>query len=69
VQHADLRGTRERTYALLAERDIATGAWWAITFDDIVHYQKVVTALGETIRFMAEIDTAIDEYGRPLDNR
>jgi len=31
--------------------------------DDIVHYQKIVVALSETIRLMAEIDKVIDEHG------
>ncbi len=31
--------------------------------DDIAHYQKIVVALSETIRLMAEIDETIDRYG------
>lgn len=31
--------------------------------EDIAHYQKVVVALNETIRLMAEIDEVIDVYG------
>jgi len=31
--------------------------------DDIAHYQKVVVALSETIRLMAEIDKVIEEHG------
>ena len=31
--------------------------------DDIEHYQKIVGALSETIRLMAEIDKVIDEHG------
>lgn len=31
--------------------------------DDIAHYQKIVVALSETIRLMAEIDRVIDVYG------
>lgn len=34
-----------------------------LTFDDIKHYQGIVTALGETIRLMAAIDEAIDNHG------
>lgn len=30
-----------------------------LTFDDLMHYQKIVVALQETIRLMAEIDAAI----------
>jgi len=31
--------------------------------DDIEHYQKIVVALSETIRIMAEIDEVIEEHG------
>jgi Type ISP C-terminal specificity domain len=31
--------------------------------DDMAHYQKIVVALLETIRLMAEIDTVIDAHG------
>jgi Type ISP C-terminal specificity domain len=31
--------------------------------DDIEHYQKIVVAIGETIRIMAEIDKVIDAHG------
>ncbi|NLY02652.1 MAG: DNA methyltransferase, partial [Rhodopirellula sp.] len=31
--------------------------------DDIAHYQKIVVALNETIRIMAEIDAVIDQHG------
>ena len=31
--------------------------------DDIVHYQKIVVALNETIRLMAEIDAVIEKHG------
>ena len=30
---------------------------------DIAHYQKIVVALAETIRFMQEIDEVIDQHG------
>ena len=32
--------------------------------DDITHYHKVVLALSETIRLMAEVDKVIEEHGR-----
>ena len=35
----------------------------SLAFADLHHYQKVVVALAETIRLMAEIDAAIDLYG------
>jgi len=31
--------------------------------DDIAHYQKIIVALNETIRIMAEIDHVIDQHG------
>ena len=34
-----------------------------LTQDDIAHYQKIVIALSETIRLMAEIDKVIEQHG------
>jgi hypothetical protein len=34
-----------------------------LTKDDIAHYQKIVVALSETIRLMAEIDKVIESHG------
>jgi hypothetical protein len=34
-----------------------------LSFEDIVHYKKTVSALAETIRIMAEIDYVIAEHG------
>lgn len=34
-----------------------------LTYDDLTHYQHIVSALAETIRLMAEIDETIDENG------
>jgi len=33
-----------------------------LSFDDLTHYQKIITALKETIRLMAEIDAAIPKW-------
>ena len=33
-----------------------------LTYDDLEHYRKVVTALSETIRLMAEIDAAVPKW-------
>jgi hypothetical protein len=33
------------------------------TPDDITHYHRIVVALHETIRLMAEIDKTIDAHG------
>ena len=34
-----------------------------LTKDDLAHYQKIVVALSETIRLMAEIDAVIEQHG------
>ncbi len=34
-----------------------------LTYDDLIHYKRIVAALAETIRLMAEIDTAIESHG------
>ena len=34
-----------------------------LTYDDLQHYQKIVVALQETIRLMAEIDSVIQKHG------
>ena len=34
-----------------------------LTSEDITHYQKIVVALTETIRLMAEIDAVIEQHG------
>ena len=31
--------------------------------DEIIHYQKIVVALSETIRLMTEIDEVIEDHG------
>ena len=36
---------------------------YTLSKDDIVHYQKVVVAIAETIRLMMEIDEVIDAHG------
>jgi predicted helicase len=34
-----------------------------LSFDDLEHYQKIVSALAETIRIMTEIDSVIESHG------
>ena len=34
-----------------------------LSYEDLTHYQRVVVALKETIRLMAEVDAAIDSHG------
>ena len=36
-----------------------------LTYDDQLHYKKMVVALGETIRLMGEIDTLIPAWPPP----
>jgi hypothetical protein len=35
-----------------------------LSFDDIRHYQRIVSALAETIILMANIDEVIEEHGK-----
>ena len=35
----------------------------ALTAEDVVHYQKIIVALNETVRIMAEIDEIIEAHG------
>lgn len=34
-----------------------------LTYDDLTHYQQIVSAVSETLRLMAQIDGIIDEFG------
>jgi uncharacterized protein len=34
-----------------------------LTYDDLTHYQRIVSALNETIRLMSDIDSVIEEHG------
>ncbi|MDP2896753.1 MAG: type ISP restriction/modification enzyme [bacterium] len=34
-----------------------------LTYDDLTHYQHIISALGETIRLMSEIDQVIEAHG------
>lgn len=34
-----------------------------LTAEDIVHYRRIIAALGETIRIMGEIDDVIEKHG------
>jgi predicted helicase len=45
------------------ERWLKTREGHVMRKNDIEHYQKIVVALSETIRLMAEIDKVIDEHG------
>lgn len=34
-----------------------------LTYDDLTHYQQVVSALTKTMKLMSDIDAAIDTHG------
>lgn len=34
-----------------------------LTYDDLAHYQQIVSALAETIRLMTDIDAVVDKHG------
>jgi len=34
-----------------------------LSYDELTHYQRVVAALNETIRLMAQIDQTVDKHG------
>ena len=34
-----------------------------LTYDDLTHYQSIVSVLAETIRLMCEIDVVIENHG------
>jgi hypothetical protein len=57
ITAADLRRDREICLAWLNDRPCRS-----LPHDDLEHYGKVITALSETIRLMAEIDAAIPKW-------
>ncbi len=48
---------------VLLSRGVLRGLRHVLSDDDIAHYQKIVVALNETIRLMAEIDEVIVQHG------
>jgi predicted helicase len=69
AQTIGFRGVRERVWNFhiggyqVCEKWLKDRKGRKLTKDDIEHYQKIVVALSETIRLMAEIDKVIDEHG------
>jgi len=35
----------------------------SLSFDDLIHYQEIITALSEATRIMREIDEAVEKHG------
>jgi hypothetical protein len=69
AQTAGFRGVRESVWNFhiggyqVCEKWLKDRKGRTLTKDDIAHYHKIVVALSETIRLMAEIDTVIAKHG------
>jgi hypothetical protein len=69
AQTTGFRGVREAVWNFhiggyqVCEKWLKDRKGRRLTADDRAHYQKIVVALSETIRLMAEIDAVIDEHG------
>jgi hypothetical protein len=57
---------RESTGYQVCEKWLKDRRGRTLTYDDLEHYRKVVTALSETLRLMAEIDAAIPQVADPV---
>ena len=63
------RGVREQVWNFhiggyqVCEKWLKDRRGRTLTKDDLAHYQKIVVALAETIRLMAEIDEVIGKHG------
>jgi predicted helicase len=69
VQTIGFKGVREDVWNLhiggyqVCEKWLKDRKGRTLSPEDIAHYQKIVVALSETIRLMAEIDTVIAQHG------
>jgi predicted helicase len=66
AQTAGFRGVREPVWNFHIGGYQVCEKWLkgrTLTKDDIAHYHKIVVALSETIRLMAEIDKVIEKHG------
>ncbi len=69
AQTAGFRGVREPVWNFhiggyqVCEKWLKDRKGRTLTKDDIAHYHKIVFALSETIRLMAEIDQVIEKHG------
>ncbi len=69
AQTTGFRGVREEVWNFhiggyqVCEKWLKDRKGRELTKDDLAHYQKIVVALSETIRLMAEIDKLIEKHG------
>jgi hypothetical protein len=69
AQATGFRGVREDVWNFhiggyqVCEKWLKDRKGRTLTKDDLAHYQKIVVALSETIRLMAEIDKVIEKHG------
>ncbi|MGA2240297.1 MAG: type ISP restriction/modification enzyme, partial [Candidatus Bathyarchaeia archaeon] len=69
AQGAGFKGVREDVWNFhiggyqVCEKWLKDRKGRTLTKDDLAHYQKIVVALSETIRLMADIDAVIDQHG------
>ena len=69
AQATGFRGVREDVWNFhiggyqVCEKWLKDRKGRSLTKDDLAHYPKIVIALSETIRLMAEIDTVIATHG------
>jgi hypothetical protein len=69
AQTTGFRGVREPVWNFhiggyqVCEKWLKDRKGRTLTKDDIAHYHKIVIALSETIRLMAEIDEVIEKHG------
>jgi len=69
AQTSGIRGVREPVWEFhiggyqVCEKWLKDRKGRKLTKEDIEHYRKIVVAISETIRLMAEIDKVIDEHG------
>jgi hypothetical protein len=69
AQTSGFKGVREHVWnfhiggSQVCEKWLKDRKGRTLCADDRTHYQKIVVALSETIRLMAEIDSVIEKYG------
>ncbi|MBA3353307.1 MAG: DNA methyltransferase, partial [Blastocatellia bacterium] len=69
AQEAGFKGVREEVWNFhiggyqVCQKWLKDRKGRTLTKDDLAHYQKIVIALAETIRLMAEIDKVIEKHG------
>jgi hypothetical protein len=69
AQTIGFKGVREKVWNFhiggyqVCEKWLKDRKGWTLAKDDIDHYHKIVVAISETIRLMAEIDQVIEKHG------